>query len=53
MPAGFDNCRKNGGRMITVTGPSKRYGLKKDEYRHVCVMKGEFHMGEMKTKKKN
>lgn len=50
MPAGFDNCRAKGGRIVTVTGPDKRYGLKKGEYKHVCILKGEFHQGETKVK---
>ena len=51
MPAGFDNCVKNKGRVVTVTGPNKKYNLKKGQYKHVCILKGGFHQGEVKTKK--
>lgn len=52
MPADFEKCVKNGGRVRTISGPNKQYGLKKGEYLHVCFMKGEMHMGEKRTKEK-
>lgn len=51
MPAGFDRCRAAKGRIVTVTGPSKRYGLKTGEYKHICIKSGEFHQGEVKKKR--
>lgn len=50
MPAAFDNCVKKGGRVRTVTGPNKRYGLKAGEYVHVCILAGNFYRGEVKKK---
>lgn len=52
MPAAFDNCRVRGGRIVTVAGPSKKYGLKAGEYMHICILKGEFNRGEVKQKEK-
>jgi hypothetical protein len=52
MPEAFDNCRANGGKIRTLSGPNKKYGLKRGEYRHVCILKGKLHFGEKKTKKK-
>ena len=51
MPKGFDDCRKNGGKIRTVTGPNKQMGLKANEYVHICVLKGKVHRGEVKVKK--
>lgn len=50
MPAGFDKCKSNGGAIRTVSGPDKKYGLQKGEYVHVCILKGEFHRGDVKVK---
>jgi hypothetical protein len=51
MPKDFDDCQKGGGRIISVKGPSKQYALKHGEYRHVCILKGKFHLGEIKDEK--
>ena len=46
MPAGFDKCKAEGGRIRTMT-------LSKGRYMHVCWDKaGKSHAGEVKTKKK-
>lgn len=50
MPAAFENCVKNGGRVRTVTGPSKQFGLKEGQYRHVCFKNGRMQLGHVKTK---
>lgn len=51
MPAGFDKCRKAGGRVRTISGPDKKMGLIEGQYLHVCVDKGGgFHRGEVKSK---
>ncbi len=52
MPADFMKCEKNGGRVRTMSGPNKQYGLKKEEYLHVCFDKEGMHKGEIKTKEK-
>lgn len=45
MPEGFDNCRKEGGRIRTIK-------IGKDKYMHVCYDKaGKSHSGEVKTTK--
>jgi len=56
MPEGFNNCVSNDGRVRTVTAGTpagKKLGLKENQYCHVCVDKqGNFHKGEVRTKKK-
>ena len=45
MPADFDKCVKEGGRVRTMQ-------LKKGRYMHVCYDKNnKSHAGEVKTKK--
>lgn len=47
MPADFDKCVKEGGRVRTI-------GIRgrSEEYIHVCYdKKGRSHSGEVKTKK--
>lgn len=48
MPAGFDKCRRGGGRVRTVSGPE--LGLAQDEYMHVCFDKHGMHRGYVKKK---
>ena len=45
MPAGFEKCRKNGGKVRTKT-------LKDGKYMHICVLNGKSYGGEVKTKEK-
>jgi len=45
MPAGFDMCVKNGGRVRT-----KKLGSGK--YMHICFKGGKSYSGEVKTYKK-
>lgn len=35
MPLAFENCRTNGGKIRTVSGPSKQWGLKAGQYIHI------------------
>ncbi len=51
-PAGFDKCVKNGGRVKTISGPDKKFGLSAGQYVHVCFPKGggDMERGEVKTK---
>ncbi len=51
MPKEFNDCVKNGGKVTTVSGPSKDHGLKKDEYVHYCTINGKTYRGEVKKKK--
>ena len=45
MPEDFERCRREGGRVRTVTLP-------KDKYMHICYdKKGKSHSGEVKEKK--
>ncbi|MFH1739709.1 MAG: hypothetical protein ABIH23_11925 [bacterium] len=52
MPAGFDTCQANGGKIRTVSGPNDDMGLAAGQYCHICIdSKGKVHRGEVKTKK--
>lgn len=51
MPKDFNRCIKNGGKVWTVSGPNKKYGLKEDEYVHFCKDDKGVHMGHVKKKK--
>jgi len=51
MPEDFERCVKNGGRVRTMSGPNKLFGLKRGEYRHICFLKGKSYLGEIKKKK--
>jgi len=44
MPAGFDYCRTNGGRIRTKD-------LGNGKYMHICYLDGKSYAGEVKTKK--
>ncbi|MCJ7828532.1 MAG: hypothetical protein MUP81_02195 [Dehalococcoidia bacterium] len=44
MPAGFDACRKGGGKIRTIT-------LKGGKYMHICSLEGKSYKGEIKSKK--
>jgi len=52
MPAAFEKCKKNGGKIRTVSGPSKKWELKKNEYVHVCILDDKTYRGHTKKKKK-
>ena len=52
MPAGFDYCRSHGGRVRTVSGPSKKHGLGPGEYVYFCYLKGKSFRGHVKKKGK-
>ena len=44
MPAEFEKCRKQGGKIRTVT-------INARQYMHVCILNGKTYKGEVKTKK--
>lgn len=50
MPAGFDDCVKQGGKVRTVAGPNKKMNIPAGSYVHVCILKGKVHRGEVKKK---
>jgi len=52
MPADFMKCISDGGKIWTVTGPNKKFGLKKNQYRKFCSKGGKTYSGETKTKLK-
>lgn len=52
MPADFEKCVKEGGRVRTVSGPNKDHGLKEDQYVHYCYKDGKSYRGEVKTNEK-
>jgi len=43
MPAEFDACRKNGGKIRTMT-------MKGGKYMHICILNGKSYKGEVKSK---
>lgn len=45
MPAAFDNCVKNGGRVRTKKVNSK-------QYMHICFLNGKSYAGEVREYKK-
>jgi|TARA_R100000501_G_C2623350_1_gene116490 hypothetical protein len=51
MPEAFEKCIRNGGKVRTVSGPSKQHHLSKGQYKHICFIDGEMHSGEVKHKK--
>jgi len=51
MPEAFEKCRRNGGRIRTISGPNKMFKLEAGEYRHVCWLNNEPYWGEKHTKK--
>jgi hypothetical protein len=52
MPAGFEKCVSDGGRVRTISGPNKERGLKANEYIRICFLSGKSYAGEVKTKQK-
>jgi hypothetical protein len=50
MPEAFEKCRRNGGRIRTVSGPNKNHGLGAGEYVHYCYLNGESFRGEVRKK---
>jgi len=53
MPAGFDNCVSNGGKVRTITGPRSAPKLASGEYIHVCSLGGKTYFGHKKKNKGN
>jgi len=51
MPIEFDKCRQSGGKLRTISGPNKAYGLASGEYMHICIKNGKVIKGEIKRKK--
>lgn len=54
MPAEFDRCVKGGGKVRTMSGPDRHFGLSANEYIHICYPTGggPAVVGEKKTKVK-
>lgn len=52
MPKAFEQCRKNGGRIRTISGPNKQWNLKQGEFVHVCFDGKGAHRGHTKKRKK-
>jgi hypothetical protein len=52
-PEAFEKCVKQGGRVRTISGPNKMFGLEKNQYKHICFLKNKSYPGETKTKKEN
>ena len=50
MPKAFNNCVKRGGRVRTVSGPNKKYGLKAGEYIKFCFIGGKSYRGHKHKK---
>jgi len=49
MPKAFENCVKSGGRVRTIKGPNKKFGLKKGQYMHICFKGGKMYRGHKKV----
>ena len=52
MPKEFTDCLSSGGKVKTVSGPSKEHGLETGEYVKFCIKDGKTHRGEVHKKKK-
>lgn len=39
MPKAFLDCVQRGGKVRTIVGPDKQWGLKAGEFRRVCIEK--------------
>ena len=52
MPADFEKCVSDGGRVRRVSGPDKDHGLKEGEYVNYCFLKGKSYRGEVKKAEK-
>ena len=52
MPAGFEACVRNNGRVRTVSGPNKEHGLSANEYVKYCYLGEKSYRGEVHTKGK-
>ncbi len=50
MPADFEKCVRNGGRVRRVSGPAKAHGLGANEYINYCYLNGESYRGEIHKK---
>jgi len=57
VPSGhgaFTWCTKQkGSKTRTISGPSKKFGLKKGEYIRICYFRGKSYVGEKATKKES
>lgn len=52
MPRDFERCVKRGGKVRTVSGPSKKHGLGKGEYVRFCYIGGKAYRGEKRKNKR-
>lgn len=52
MSKEFENCIKNGGRVRTVVGANKDYGLEENEYVKLCFLGGKSYRGETMKKQR-
>ena len=50
LPADFTKCISDGGRVRTISGPNKKFGLSKQQYVAFCFKGGKSYRGEVKTK---
>jgi hypothetical protein len=51
MPEAFERCRRNGGKIRTVSGPNIAMGLKKGQYKRICILNKKVFHGHTETKK--
>jgi hypothetical protein len=51
MPKSFEDCVKKGGKVRTIAGANKAFGVTKGKYVRVCFLKGKMFRGEVKTNK--
>lgn len=53
MPKDFDACVSGGGRVRTISGPNKKFGLSSGEFMKVCFDSSGMHRGHKQENKKS
>ena len=52
MPESFTRCVSSGGRVRTISGPRKQFGLSSGQFMRVCFKDGKMFRGEKKVNQK-
>ena len=52
MPESFNRCVKAGGRVRTVSGPNKKFGLSAGQFTRLCFKDGKSFKGETRINKR-
>ena len=51
MPADFDKCVANGGKVRTISGKNHQHNIPEGHYMHICWLNGKSYAGKVKKKK--